>query len=98
MALRIATPEIVAAYENGSQYSVVVRKGATEIRTHAFYGCVELTSVVFPEGFESIYARAFNDCMNLTSIIFSGGLKVIGSEILHSLGAQNSSRLCSPQS
>ena len=78
MGLRIATPEMVAVYENGSQYSVVVKNGTTAIRAQEFHGCTGLTSVVFPEGFESIYARAFNGCINLTSIIFSGGLKVIG--------------------
>lgn len=53
--------------------SIVIPNGVKEIRTWAFYGCSELTSVTFPASSEdrsfSIAAGAFADCKKLTTIV-----------------------------
>ncbi len=58
--------------------SVVVSKGVTSIKGHAFENCSYLTSVVLPDGLKDIGFYAFKDCPLLTSITFPKTLTECG--------------------
>lgn len=58
--------------------------GATAIRSYAFYGIENLTSVTLPSGVTSIGTRAFAYCTNLTSITLPDGIVETGSSAFDS--------------
>ena len=56
----------------GSETSVVIPEGVTEIGEKAFEGCTSLESVYISEGIKSICVDAFAGCTSLTEIHFGG--------------------------
>ena len=58
----------------GSDSSVSIPEGVTNIEVKAFDGCEELTSVILPKGIRSIGEKAFNECAALTTVEFKGVL------------------------
>lgn len=52
--------------------------GIEEIRSYAFYGCSNLTSVGLPDTLESIGTYAFYNCSKLKDIVLPSGLTSLG--------------------
>ena len=50
----------------------------TEIRSSAFSGCTNLSSITIPDGVASIGSYAFRGCKNLTSVTIGSGVTSLG--------------------
>ena len=55
-------------------YVVRIKKGSTEVKKSAFYGCKFISDVIFPEGIKSIGSYAFQGCTGLTEIVLPEGV------------------------
>ena len=69
--------ESVILTYTGSDSSLTIAEGITEIGSYAFANCTSLESVVLPESIEKINAGAFRNT-GLTSITFPENLEYIG--------------------
>lgn len=58
--------------------SYVIPSSVTEIKSGAFAGCYQLTTVILPTSFNAIPDSAFMDCSSLETITFNAGLTSIG--------------------
>jgi len=58
--------------------SYVIPASVTEIRSGAFAGCRNLTSVTLPTGLVSLADSTFIDCAELETVTFNAGLTSIG--------------------
>ena len=87
--LRIITPEIDVAFENGL-YSVIMNPVNTIIFEQAFVNCSHLISVTFPENLRSISWEAFLGCRRLTTLSFPAGLWSIGDAAFYDCSRLNS--------
>lgn len=54
----------------GSEKSLTIPNGITEINQYAFYGFDSLVSITIPDSVKSIGSSAFSDCSSLTRIVF----------------------------
>ena len=57
----------------GQISEVVIENGVTRISSHAFNGCIGLTSIEIPASVTSIGNRVFEGCHRLTSVLFAEG-------------------------
>ena len=57
---------------------VVIKKGVTNIGSHAFHDCPGLTSIIIPNSVTSIGVYAFYNCSGLTSITLPNSVTSIG--------------------
>ena len=60
--------EIVLKKYHGTESSVIIPDGVTEIGSHAFDGCTNLISVTIPDSVTKIRDYAFRKCKSLTSV------------------------------
>ena len=59
--------------------SVIIKEGVTYLGTHAFRGCMELTSVTLPDTVTRIGNNAFETCIKITGVKLPKNLTSIGS-------------------
>ncbi len=60
----------------GQISEVVIENGVTRISSHAFNGCIGLTSIEIPASVMSIGNSVFEGCHRLTSVLFAEGSKL----------------------
>jgi hypothetical protein len=58
--------------------SFVIPSSVTEIKSGAFAGCYQLTTVILPTSLNAIPDSAFMDCSSLETVTFNAGLTSIG--------------------
>ena len=58
--------------------NIVITSSMTAIKTNAFRGCTNITSITLPDSIENIGDSAFNGCTGLTSVNLGTNLKSIG--------------------
>lgn len=62
-----------------SYQKIVFPEGATQIESHAFTDCPELSEISLPGSLTRIEDGSFDGCANLRKVLLSKGLKQIGS-------------------
>ena len=73
------TDKIIVCY-TGTATELTLPEDITQIYSHAFAHCDNLTSVTIPDSVTSIGESAFYDCNSLTSVSIGNGVKSIGYE------------------
>ncbi len=64
-------------------------KPVTEIFTHAFYGCENITSIILPDSIIEIGDSAFYKCTKLSKIILPNSLQSIGQSVFSYCGIES---------
>ena len=63
--------------------SVIIKEGVTYLGTHAFRGCMELTSVTLPDTVTRIGNNAFETCIKITGVKLPKNLTSIGNNAFY---------------
>lgn len=92
---RISKTGILTKY-TGTEQTVIIPDGVTEIGNAAFYNNHYLKWVQFPIGIVKIGAQAFEDCKKLEEIVLPDGLTCIGSSAFR--GCSNLKKVLFPES
>ena len=64
----------------GQIKSLIIKKGITNIGSHAFNGCSSLNSVVIPDGIITISYRAFANCSELSKVEMPNSVSTVGAK------------------
>lgn len=74
-------------YLNGELATdLFIPDNVTSIKSHALYGCRNISAVNLPKNITSIGGWSFSDCTSLNAIIIPKGVKSIGKEALKNTG------------
>jgi hypothetical protein len=72
------TQTVLICYPAAKEGEYVIPDSVTSILSHAFYGCMSLTSIEIPDSVTSIGDGAFRECITLTSIEIPDSVTSIG--------------------